>query len=173
VRPLVLVHLPPPFNTGPALVLTEQDRRLFLDNVTVAYTTSTRRGPHVSTELVVGPECGVHHECVISLDNVVTVPNTLVGTELGLFPTSREPELTRASSLRSTCVPPRGVRAQARELGGRGDRSGDVADPGVGGQVDGGETDRSEAVGRLRSRQPHLPCKLSVGSGTASGVARG
>lgn len=77
-------------------MLTERDRRLLLNNFTVAYRTSTRRGPHVSTELVVGPECGVHHECVISLDNVVTVPNTLVGIELGWFPTSREPELARA-----------------------------------------------------------------------------
>lgn len=71
--------------TRPVLILTRELVRPHLRRVTVAPITSTVRG--LSTELPVGPVNGLDQDCVVSCDNVVTIPTSDLGRQLGyLFP---------------------------------------------------------------------------------------
>lgn len=80
--------------TRPVLVLTREVVRPHLTRVTVAPITSTIRG--LSTEVPVGPANGLDHASVVSCDNIVTVPASTLGRQLGFLLTEQEPELTAA-----------------------------------------------------------------------------
>ena len=80
--------------TRPVLVLTRELVRPHLDRVTVAPITRTARG--LSTEVPVGPANGLDHSCVISCDNIVTVPKTALGRQLGHLLPAQETALTAA-----------------------------------------------------------------------------
>ena len=80
--------------TRPVLVLTRERVRPHLNRVTVAPITSTIRG--LSTEVQVGPANGLDHTCVISCDNIVTVPVTLLGRQVGFLLDEQETALTQA-----------------------------------------------------------------------------
>jgi len=80
--------------TRPVLVLTRELVRPYLRRVTIAPITSTVRG--LSTEVVVGPANGLDHDCVISCDNIVTVPATALGRQIGYLLPAQESELTTA-----------------------------------------------------------------------------
>jgi mRNA interferase MazF len=60
----------------------------------VAPITSTVRG--LSTEVPVGPENGVEHHSVVSCDNVVTIPTTALGRQIGRLLPDQEIALTAA-----------------------------------------------------------------------------
>jgi mRNA interferase MazF len=74
VREICLVHLD---KTRPALVLTREAARAAMTKVTVAPITTTIKG--LSSELLVGAANGLDHDCVVALDNVITVPVSLLG----------------------------------------------------------------------------------------------
>lgn len=78
----------------PVLVLTRELVRPHLTRVTVAPITSTIRG--LSTEVPVGPANGLDHDSVISCDNIVTVPATALGRQLGYLLPVQELALTAA-----------------------------------------------------------------------------
>lgn len=78
----------------PVLVLTRELVRPHLTRVTVAPITSTIRG--LSTEVPVGPTNGLDHDSVISCDNIVTVPATALGRQLGYLLPVQELALTAA-----------------------------------------------------------------------------
>jgi len=80
--------------TRPVLILTREVVRPHLSRVTVAPITSSIRG--LSTEVPVGPANGLDHDCVVSCDNIVTVPVTALGRQLGFFLTEQETALTEA-----------------------------------------------------------------------------
>lgn len=80
--------------TRPVLVLTREVVRPHLTRVTVAPITSTIRG--LSTEVPVGPANGLDHECVISCDNIVTIPASALGRQLGFLLSKQEAALTAA-----------------------------------------------------------------------------
>jgi mRNA interferase MazF len=80
--------------TRPVLVLTREVVRPHLTRVTVAPITSTIRG--LSTEVPVGPANGLDHASVVSCDNIVTVPASTLGRQLGFLLAEQEPELTAA-----------------------------------------------------------------------------
>ena len=63
--------------TRPALVLTREVARSAMSSVTVAPITSTVKG--LCSEVLVGPANGLDHDCAVSLDNVMTIPVTLLG----------------------------------------------------------------------------------------------
>jgi mRNA interferase MazF len=69
MRPIHLARLD---QVRPVLVLTREVVRPYLRNVTVAPITSTVRG--LSTEVAVGPANGLEHDCVVSCDNITTIP---------------------------------------------------------------------------------------------------
>lgn len=78
----------------PALVLTAEAKRLVLNATTLAPITSTVRG--IASEVPVGPAEGLDHDSVVSLDSIITVPNGVLGREIGLLHPRREPELADA-----------------------------------------------------------------------------
>ena len=79
------IHLAKLDNTRPVLVLTRELVRPYLTRVTVAPITGTIRG--LSSEVPVGPRNGLDQDAVVSIDNVVTIPVTALGHQIGfLFP---------------------------------------------------------------------------------------
>ena len=94
MREICLVHLD---KTRPALILTRDAARSAMTKVTVAPITSTIKG--LSSEVIVGPENGLDHECAVALDNVVTVPIRALGRTIGYLHAHQEDDLARAMVL--------------------------------------------------------------------------
>lgn len=80
--------------TRPVVVLTREAARAAMTKVTVAPITSTVKG--LSSEVDVGPANGLDDEGAISIDNVVTIPTTLLGRTIGFLTREQEHELARA-----------------------------------------------------------------------------
>jgi mRNA interferase MazF len=78
----------------PVVVLTRDLVRPHLSQVTVAPITTTIRG--LSTEVPLGPANGLDHSCVISCDNIVTVPKSTLGRQIGFLLPAQEAALTVA-----------------------------------------------------------------------------
>ena len=78
----------------PVLVLTRELVRPHMSRVTVAPITTNARG--LSTEVAVGPPNGLDAGCVVSCDNVVTVPAGAIGRQIGFLLPAQEEELTDA-----------------------------------------------------------------------------
>lgn len=91
MREICLVRLD---KTRPAVVLTREAARAAMTKVTLAPITSTAKG--LSSEVPVGPENGLDHECVVALDNVLTVPASNLGRTIGYLTAPQEVQLARA-----------------------------------------------------------------------------
>ncbi len=78
----------------PVLVLTRELVRPHMSRVTVAPITSTACG--LSTEIPVGHANGLDYAGVVSCDNVVTVPATVLGPQIGYLLPGQEAALTAA-----------------------------------------------------------------------------
>ena len=91
MRPIYTARLD---KARPILVLTRELVRPHLDRVTVAPITTTIRG--LSTEVPVGPANGLDDKCVISCDNIVTVPANALGRQIGQLLPAQEAALTTA-----------------------------------------------------------------------------
>lgn len=78
----------------PVVVLTRDLVRPHMSRVTVAPITTTIRG--LSTEVPVGPANGLDHKSVVSCDNIVTVPKTALGRQIGSILPAQEAALTAA-----------------------------------------------------------------------------
>jgi mRNA interferase MazF len=94
VRPIHLARLD---KTRPVLILTRAVIRPHLSRVTVAPVSSTARG--LSTEVPIGPANGVDDGCVISCDNIVTVPVSALGRQVGYLLPGQEAALATAIRL--------------------------------------------------------------------------
>lgn len=91
MRPIHIAHLD---KARPVLILTRELVRPHLARVTVAPVTTTTRG--LSTELPVGRRNGLDTDCVVSCDNIVTVPTSALGRQVGHLLTEQEGALTAA-----------------------------------------------------------------------------
>lgn len=91
MREICLIHLD---KTRPALILTRDAARGAMTKVTVAPITTTVKG--LSSEVRVGPENGLDGNCVVSLDNVLTVPVNTLGRTVGHLHAEQEAQLARA-----------------------------------------------------------------------------
>lgn len=91
MREISLVRLD---KTRPALVLTRDAARAAMTKVTVAPITTTMKG--LSSEVRVGPENGLDHDCAVSLDDVVTVPVEALGRVVGYLRPEQEAALAKA-----------------------------------------------------------------------------
>lgn len=78
----------------PVLVLTRVLVRPHMTRVTVAPITTNARG--LSTEVAVGPANGLEAGCVVSCDNIVTVPTSSLGRQIGSLLPAQEVGLTDA-----------------------------------------------------------------------------
>jgi mRNA interferase MazF len=74
--------------------LTREIVRPHLSRVTVAPITSRLRG--LTVEVLVGPSNGLDQESVINCDNIVTVPTSAVGRQIGFLWSEQEPRLSEA-----------------------------------------------------------------------------
>lgn len=91
MREICLAHLD---KTRPVLVLTREPARSAMTKVTVAPITSTIKG--LSSEVRVGHENGLDHDCAVALDNVVTIPTRSLGRTIGYLHAHQEDDLARA-----------------------------------------------------------------------------
>ncbi len=91
MRPIAIATIDKP---RPAVILTRDIARPHMTRVTVAPITSRIRG--LSVEVPVGPRNGLDHECVINLDNIVTIAASAVGRQVGWLFDDQEPALTDA-----------------------------------------------------------------------------
>jgi mRNA interferase MazF len=91
VRPIHTAQLDKP---RPVLVLTRELVRPHMNRVTVAPITTTVRG--LSTELPVGPANGLDAPGIVSCDNIVTVPTSALGRQIGVLLPSQEASLGAA-----------------------------------------------------------------------------
>jgi mRNA interferase MazF len=82
------------FSADAHRLLTRDVVRPHLSRVTVAPITGTISG--LSTEVPVGLANGLDHESVVSCDNIVTVPVSALGRQLGFLLTEQETALTKA-----------------------------------------------------------------------------
>jgi mRNA interferase MazF len=78
----------------PVLVLTRELVRPHLTRVTVAPITTTIRG--LSTEVPVSTANGLDAPGVVSCENIVTVPSSALGPQLGVLLPDQEQALTTA-----------------------------------------------------------------------------
>jgi mRNA interferase MazF len=78
----------------PVLVLTREIVRPHLSRVTIAPITSSVRG--LSTEVPVGRANGLDHASVVSCDNIVTIPVSALGRQLGFLLPEQEAQLSAA-----------------------------------------------------------------------------
>lgn len=91
MRPIHRARLDKP---RPVVVLTRAVVRPHLRVVTVAPITSTVRG--LSTEVPVGVPNGLDGPCVVSCDNVQTIPVGDLGAPIGIFLDAQESALAAA-----------------------------------------------------------------------------
>ncbi len=75
-----------PDKRRPVLILTRNSALRFLTSVTVAPITTTIRG--IPTEVVLGLQDGLAHDCAVNLDNIQTIQKA----ELGAFMATLSPE---------------------------------------------------------------------------------
>lgn len=78
----------------PACVLTRQAAIPVLSSVLVAPATRAVRG--IPTEVALTRADGMPDDCVLSFDNLTTVPKTLLTTRIASVPEARLPELCQA-----------------------------------------------------------------------------
>ncbi|MGH9297558.1 MAG: type II toxin-antitoxin system PemK/MazF family toxin [Acidimicrobiales bacterium] len=91
MRPIHVAQLDKP---RPVLVLTREGVRPHLRRVTVAPITTTIRG--LSSEVPVGAANGIEHDSVVSCDNILTVPVSTLGRQVGYLLAAQEPQLAQA-----------------------------------------------------------------------------
>jgi mRNA interferase MazF len=91
VRPIRLAQLD---TVRPVLVLTREEVRPYLNAITVAPITSTRRG--LSTEVEVGPQNGLDHVSIVNCHAITTVPAGQLGRIVGYLLPHQEPRLSAA-----------------------------------------------------------------------------
>lgn len=73
-------NLPEPAGRRPVLILTRTDATPRLHSVTIAPLTRTIRD--IDTEAVISAEDGVPTLCAASLDNILTIPKTLLAERI-------------------------------------------------------------------------------------------
>jgi mRNA interferase MazF len=91
MRPIHIAQLD---QARPVLVLTRELVWPYVTSVTVAPVTAAVRG--LSTEVPVGHENGLDGPCVVSCDNIVTVPKSVLGRPIGYLLPAQERLLTSA-----------------------------------------------------------------------------
>ncbi len=91
MRPIHIAQLD---KARPALILTRELVRPYLETVTVAPITTTIRG--LSTEVPVDAANGIAAPSVVSCDNIATIPASALGAQVGVLLDHQEPALSEA-----------------------------------------------------------------------------
>lgn len=88
---IVWADLPEPVGRRPALILTRTDALRRLSNVTVAPLTRTIRG--INAEVRLSEADGLPSECVVSLENILTIPAESLDTRIATLNRARMVEV--------------------------------------------------------------------------------
>lgn len=88
------VVLPSPAGLRPVVVLTRDAAIPVMAKVVVVEVTRTVHG--VRTEVELGPEEGLHHDCAANCDNINTVPKDSLRKRIGDLGPKKLDELARA-----------------------------------------------------------------------------
>jgi mRNA interferase MazF len=91
----------PELGARPGCILTRQAAIPMLTSVLVAPATRTIRG--IPTELRLGPQDGMPTDCVLSLDNLLTVPKALMVQRIMRLAPARLAELCSALDVAAGC----------------------------------------------------------------------
>ena len=94
LRHIRIAHLD---KARPVLVLARESALSAMTKVTVAPITSTVKG--LTSELRLGPQNGLDHECVAALDNTVTISRDALGKVIGFLLPQQERLLAKACVL--------------------------------------------------------------------------
>lgn len=76
-------QLPPPIGRRPVLLLSRDRAYQVRASVTVAPITRTIR--NLPVEVALGPEDGLPAECVVNLDDILTIPKTTLAERLTIL----------------------------------------------------------------------------------------
>lgn len=87
-------ELPPPVGPRPVVILTRDAVLESIDAVVVALVTRTVRG--LPTEIRLGRREGLPRQCVVSLDNILTIPKARLARLLGALSQEKVNDLNRA-----------------------------------------------------------------------------
>ena len=85
----------------PVCILTRNEAIPSLRNVVVALVTGRKRG--LKSEVTIGPEDGMPQECVISLDNLRTIPKTLLTEPITTLGPDKMDQVCRALNTAMSC----------------------------------------------------------------------
>ena len=96
-----LCRFAPPDKRRPAVVLTRDSAIGFLNAITVAPITSTRR--EIPSEVMLGTEDGLKQPCAVSLDHVVTLRRADVGALVGTLSGPRVEQICGALGFALGC----------------------------------------------------------------------
>jgi len=88
------VNLPAPAGRRPALIITRSSALPHLSNVTVAPLTRTARG--IASEVRLTRTDRVPTDCVVSLENILTIPQALVQKQITMLKPARMLEVFSA-----------------------------------------------------------------------------
>ena len=90
-----------PEGRRPSLVLTRQPAIALLNRIVVVPATRTVRG--IPTEVKVGPDDGLPQECVLSLDNVASVPKVFLRERICRLSAERMHQVCAALAIATGC----------------------------------------------------------------------
>jgi mRNA interferase MazF len=85
----------------PVCILTRNEAIPSLRNVVIALVTGRKRG--LESEVTIGPEDGMPQECVISLDNLRTVPKVLLAEPITTLGPEKMDQVCRALDYATSC----------------------------------------------------------------------
>jgi mRNA interferase MazF len=87
-------NLPPPIGKRPVLLLSRESAYQVRTSITVAVITRTVRS--IPVEVVLGEEDGMPAQCVVNLDNILTIPKSLLSERVTVLSDSRMASVARA-----------------------------------------------------------------------------
>ncbi len=91
----------PDIGRRPACILTRQAAIPVLNSVLVALASRTIRG--IPTEMALGRADGMPADCVLSFDNLLTVPKALLTQRITALAPARLPELCSTLGIATDC----------------------------------------------------------------------
>lgn len=88
------VNLPTPIGRRPCLLLSRDAAYKVRTSVTVAMVTRTTR--KIPVEVPLGPEDGMPAQCVVNLDNILTIPKSRLSERITTLAADKMSEVVRA-----------------------------------------------------------------------------
>ncbi len=86
--------LPSPVGRRPVLLLSRDAAYRVRTSVTVAVVTRTVRG--IPVEVTLGPEQGMPASCVVNLDDILTIPKSLLAGQITSLPSDKMAAVAKA-----------------------------------------------------------------------------